>query len=315
MVHTRMPPQPHDQEAARVADASTTAPLEFERKYYDTGKVLGRGSYATVRIVSKQAPDQVTGRCGLYASKELRFACKGSGDRREVDGVTAMEDAKREVDMTRALSHPHIIQIREAYFEEDLCRIIMPCLCGGDMLDALRLRGSLAEEDARLVVSSLFSALEYIHGKGIAHCDVKLENLMLQSSSDFGSVKLIDFGLAKKVGRHGRLSRASGTPLYVAPEVITFVDSDLGLSKYGVQCDMWACGVVLFTLLGGAPPFRSDSYPELLATIMRGQFDFFDPAWELVSADAKDLIVKLLEIRPEKRISATEALRHPWVCQ
>jgi calcium/calmodulin-dependent protein kinase I len=163
-----------------------------------------------------------------------------------------------------------------------------------------------------MVMASLFQALQYMHSKGICHRDVKLENLMLEKFDDFSSAKLVDFGLAARMGS-SCLAKPAGTPLFTAPEVLCCVDADHCLSEYGVQCDLWSCGVLMYALLGGAPPFSGPTPNTLFVNIRLGNYDFKDPVWELISTEAKDLISKLLCPSPQCRITAVEALDHPWM--
>lgn len=209
---------------------------------------------------------------------------------------------------------------------------------GGDLLNSTVERGSLAEGDARDVMSQLLAAVKHLHNANVVHRDIKLENLVLSRRHDFANVKLCDFGLshigAPVGGDSALLDQAFGTPEYVAPEVVLRVGQNqraataggasahgrqpsdaptmLSTGGYGAPVDVWACGVCLFMLLSGYPPFSAETASEVLKRVAAGDYNFHDPAWHLVSDDAKDLVRALLTFDPAARPSAEQALRHPW---
>lgn len=141
------------------------------------------------------------------------------------------------------------------------------------------------------------------------HRDLKLENLLLAKPNDIRTIKIADFGLAKKYGQ-AALSTICGTPQYVAPEVIKGGSTPY---TYGKECDLWSCGVILFILLGGYPPFYDESEPRLFRKIRQGKPDMNDPVWNEVSSEAKDLIANLLVVDPTKRLTVEEVrLSHSY---
>lgn len=166
-----------------------------------------------------------------------------------------------------------------------------------------------AEQDARIIFRQLLEAVKYMHDKQIVHRDLKLENMLLAKPNDINTIKIADFGLAKKYG-HAALSTICGTPQYVAPEVIKGGSTPY---TYGKECDLWSCGVILFILLGGYPPFYDESEPRLFRKIREGKPDYDDPVWKEVSDDAKDLLHKLLNVDPKKRLTVEKVLSHPWM--
>uniref|UniRef100_A0A673H658 calcium/calmodulin-dependent protein kinase n=1 Tax=Sinocyclocheilus rhinocerous TaxID=307959 RepID=A0A673H658_9TELE len=144
---------------------------------------------------------------------------------------------------------------------------------------------------------------------GVVHRDLKPENLLLASKCKNAAVKLADFGLAIEVqGDQQAWFGFAGTPGYLSPEV-------LRKEAYGKPVDIWACGVILYILLVGYPPFWDEDQHKLYQQIKAGAYDFPSPEWDTVTPDAKNLINQMLTINPAKRITAQEALKHPWVCQ
>ena len=186
---------------------------------------------------------------------------------------------------------------------------------GGDLQSALQERGSYAEDDARAVMKQLLRSLVFLHddAAGITHRDIKLENILLQSEFDPTKIKLTDFGLsAAGTSASPSMTQCCGTPAYVAPEVLERTPDRL----YSNKVDLWSSGVVLFMLLSGYPPFlMGTKMSELLRSILEARPNFNDPVWELVSEEAKDLVQKLLTKDPRERLSAREALLHPWLAE
>ena len=152
--------------------------------------------------------------------------------------------------------------------------------------------------------------MEYLHAKRIIHRDVKPDNLLLSQSriSEQLIVKLADFGLARRLPRDSDVisCEASGAPLFLAPETILE-------EMIGQPVDMWACGVISFILLVGYPPFWSSSDEKLLLSILQGHYTMPSPYWDNVSEEAKDFVQRLIVVKPSERMTASEALNHPWL--
>ena len=193
--------------------------------------------------------------------------------------------------------------------------------------------GSFPEDEARALLRQLLSALAYCHALGVVHRDLKPENVLFENDEEqrvasgqgVGSLKLIDFGYAALHKPGERLRGLSGTPDYVAPEVLSWYEGDDadaaskaaaypgGGVEYDASCDMWSIGVMLFIMLCGFPPFYAEAEPELIQRVREGNFEFTSPYWDDISDGAKDLIARCLSLAPEDRPTPTEALRHPWV--
>jgi len=274
--------------------------VHTERRIHDhyvLGPVLGVGTFSVVKL----ATDKRTG--NNWACKIVQLTTE-----KDSDQDTTREEVVHEVELLTSLNHPNIMHVREYFEEGDRMYVITEMLHGGELLKAVMERGSYAEDDARQVFKQLLQAAQYMHRQGIVHRDIKLENLILTNKNDITYIKIADFGLATRA--QGRtLTAVCGTPQYVAPEVLRGSRGE----PYDYRCDVWSCGIVLFNMLAGYPPFHSESVPKLLRQVACGLVDYYDPVWELISVEAIDLLEKLLTADPEKRISTDEALLHPWI--
>jgi len=162
------------------------------------------------------------------------------------------------------------------------------------------------EKEARDVSKILIEALRYCHERHIVHRDLKPENLLLASEDDDISIKIADFGFAKRCTKPKSLKTQCGTPGYVAPEILKGV-------LYDSQADMWSLGVIIYILLGGYPPFIEENQRELFKKIMKGRYKFHDEYWSDISDDGKDLIKSLMNIDTETRLTAEQALSSKWM--
>lgn len=155
--------------------------------------------------------------------------------------------------------------------------------------------------------------MNYIHTAGIMHRDLKPENLLLEKDEDNPKIKIIDFGTACTFKTGDWLQQKYGTPYYIAPEVLK--------KKYNEKCDIWSAGVILYILLCGYPPFNGQNDRQIIEAVLKGKFTLdgkdslstVEPEWDDVSPEAKDIVKKMLEYEPGKRISAEDAIQHPWI--
>lgn len=176
---------------------------------------------------------------------------------------------------------------------------------GGELFDRIVQKEYYTEMEARKVCSIMFEALEYCHQKKVAHRDLKPENLLLRSRDDDADLKIADFGFAKRCSSGRCLLTQCGTPGYVAPEILNGI-------PYGTQADMWSLGVIMYILLAGYPPFNGVNQQDLFRLIRKGRYEFHEQYWSDVSNDAKDLVAKLLIVKPEDRLTPSQALDHKW---
>lgn len=267
---------------------------------YQRSRICGVGSSAVVWVVSELA----TGHA--YACKVIDRGEQAADNRANAAGPVP---GHTELKILQQLGHhSDILGCREYFVEESRVYMIMELVDGTDLLSLVLERGSFPEEDAKSVFRKLLSALGHLHSLGIAHRDVKLENLVVSSSDDITSVKLIDFGLAGQVtSANPYLTARCGTPAYAAPEVLRRTP------KYDTRCDLWSAGTALYTLLCGEPPFTANNLAELVVHIRKAAPSYNDPAWALVSPDAIDLVKGLLTADLDKRLSLRQALEHPWL--
>jgi serine/threonine protein kinase len=193
------------------------------------------------------------------------------------------------------------------YFEEDRCHfVVMELEKGGDLCERLNDKVTYSEPDARTVARNICEAMDFVHSKGFAHCDIKPRNYLLRSKRDDVDVRLADFGFAQHVHAPNSLTSQCGTPFFVAPEVIN-------RKPYDQKVDMWSIGVTTYLLLSGETPFNGKNRQQLFRRISCDEPVFHDDKWGNVSDEAIDFVLRLLTKDPAKRMSASEALRHEWI--
>ncbi|XP_036840319.1 calcium/calmodulin-dependent protein kinase type II subunit beta isoform X14 [Oncorhynchus mykiss] len=216
---------------------------------------------------------------------------------------------EREARICRLLKHPNIVRLHESISEEGFHYLVFDLVTGGELFEDIVAREYYSEADASQCINQILESVHHMHQHDIVHRDLKPENLLLASKLKGAAVKLADFGLAIDVqGDEQAWFGFAGTPGYLSPEV-------LRKDPYGKPVDIWACGVVLYILLVGYPPFWDEDQHKLYQQIKAGAYDFPSPEWDTVTPEAKNLINQMLTINPAKRITADQALKHPWICQ
>lgn len=216
-----------------------------------------------------------------------------------------------EVEIMHKIQHPNCVQLYEMFETKKKLYMVMELLTGGELFDRIVIKGSYSEKEASELTKTIVEAIKYLHNIGVVHRDLKPENLIYADKTFTSPVKITDFGLAKfrsaeSATSGGGMHTACGTPGYVAPEV-------LKNESYGPEVDLWSVGVILYILLCGFPPFYHESTAALYKQIKKGQYDFPDPYWTDISAEAKDLVTKLLTVDPKKRFKPDQVLQHEWV--
>lgn len=260
------------------------------RNVYKLGAKLGSGAFSTVHLVTHRETGE------SRAAKIIRkFSVKKESVR---------QSFFNEVEILRELDHPNIVKLYE-YFQDDSSYYAITEYCnGGELFQKIIEDGNFSEAAAVGYISQILAVVLYLHERDIVHRDIKPENFLLSHSAYGSQLKAIDFGTAI---RRVSAEIVGGVPVsyYTAPEVIR--------GQYTDKCDLWSVGVILYFLLCGYPPFRGTSEDDISVSILTGRILMVGPQWSVVSAEAIDLVNKLLTHNPEDRVSAREALAHPWM--
>ncbi|XP_026796794.1 calcium/calmodulin-dependent protein kinase type II subunit gamma isoform X2 [Clarias gariepinus] len=261
---------------------------------YQLYEELGKGAFSVVRRCVKKSTGQE------YAAKIINTKKLTARDHQKLE---------REARICRLLKHPNIVRLHDSISEEGFHYLVFDLVTGGELFEDIVAREYYSEADASHCINQILESVSHIHQHDIVHRDLKPENLLLASKMKGAAVKLADFGLAIEVqGDQQAWFGFAGTPGYLSPEV-------LRKDPYGKPVDIWACGVILYILLVGYPPFWDEDQHKLYQQIKAGAYDFPSPEWDTVTPEAKNLINQMLTINPAKRITADQALKHPWVCQ
>ncbi|ORZ21711.1 kinase-like domain-containing protein [Absidia repens] len=269
----------------------TDYPPELERHYTITKNILGSGSFAIVRECTHRQTGQ------SYALKIIQ--------RSAIAGKENMLHS--ELDILKQVRHRHIVSMHALYESQNAVYIVTDLASGGELFQRLLSQGTFTEKDASHLISQVLKGVTYLHNHDIIHRDLKPENLLFQTPDKGANLMITDFGLSKILTNHDDiLITACGTPGYVAHEV-------LEQKGYGFSADMWSIGVITFILLVGYTPFYGADQAELFANIIKGEYTFDTEYWDDISDSAKDFIDGLLTYKPELRLTAEEALNHPWI--
>uniref|UniRef100_A0A8C7KRE6 calcium/calmodulin-dependent protein kinase n=1 Tax=Oncorhynchus kisutch TaxID=8019 RepID=A0A8C7KRE6_ONCKI len=284
-------------------------PSQVQSRCYDgesSRGVVDKDMPSTCPVLSDQGAFSVVRRCVKlctgqeYAAKIINTKKLSARDHQKLE---------REARICRLLKHSNIVRLHDSISEEGFHYLLFDLVTGGELFEDIVAREYYSEADASHCIQQILEAVLHCHQSGVVHRDLKPENLLLASKCKNAAVKLADFGLAIEVqGDQQAWFGFAGTPGYLSPEV-------LRKEAYGKPVDIWACGVILYILLVGYPPFWDEDQHKLYQQIKAGAYDFPSPEWDSVTPEAKNLINQMLTINPAKRITAQEALKHPWVSQ
>lgn len=261
-------------------------------KCYKPIEVLGEGTFGKVFKVQQVS----TGK--EFAMKVVSRQCNFQ------DGS---KNILREISVLKKLDHPNILKIYEYFVNEKYYYFIMDYVKGGELYQMIYEMNYYDESTAAKIMKQIFSSVCYLHQMGFIHRDLKPENMMVTTNKDNDdiTITLIDFGTAIEMPKGKQLTTRLGSAYYIAPEVLGY--------SYGMECDLWSCGVILYILLVGYPPFDGKNNAEILRKIRNGGYKINGEDWDNVTEDGKDLIRQLLQREPKKRITAKEALKHPFI--
>jgi len=219
----------------------------------------------------------------------------------------------KEIQILIQLDHINIVKLYEYFIDKTNYYVILEFVCGGDLYDTMSNWQNYSEAKAGYIMRQLLSCVNYLHSHNIVHRDLKPENLMVERQSSKKktneadneiNIKLIDFGTCNFFDGKTPLTSIVGTPFYMAPEVLQ--------NCYTEKCDIWSCGVILYTLLVGYEPFEAETTEEIFKKVTKGKFNMKGPEWDIISPSAKDLVQKMLTYDMNKRISAQDAFNHEW---
>jgi len=259
---------------------------------YELGQELGRGGFSIVR----EGKNKTTGEKVAVKFIEKKFV-----DQEELKLL------QREIDIMARVQHTNVLRLFEIFDTDQKLSLVMELVNGGELFYKIVDKGSYSELEARDIVRQLVEGVDYLHNQGIAHRDLKPENLLCSETEHGMVIKIADFGLSKAFSGESALSTSCGTPDYAAPEVLRMEGT------YDKSVDLWSIGVITYVLLCGFPPFYGKSQAMLFEKILNADFDFPEPEWTQISAEAKDFINHLLVLDVKQRYNTKQCLDHPWL--
>ncbi|XP_060594839.1 calcium/calmodulin-dependent protein kinase type IV-like [Ruditapes philippinarum] len=246
--------------------------------------------------------------CGA-TSKVFKCTDRGTGQPYAVKIINKKVDRKvvgTEIGILLTIKHDNVIRMNRIFETPTQILLVLELVTGGELFERITNRGHYSEKDAALAVKEMLIAVQFLHENGIIHRDLKPENLLYENLSPDAKLKIADFGLSKIIGQQLTTNTVCGTPGYCAPEVVKG-------SQYSSPVDLWSIGVIAYILLCGYEPFYDDNDQHMYKKIIKGDYEFDSPYWDYIGENAKDLIRKLLTVNSKKRLTAEEALKHPWV--
>ena len=279
---------------------------KFSEKYIKVQE-LGSGGFSKVfRVQNKITKD-------IFACKELIK-----------NKIKDIEKFQNEINIMSKCDHPNIVKLSEIYEDKRHLYLLMEECNGGTLIDRLLQKmedkdETFNEKEAAIIFKQIMSAICYCHSQGIAHRDLKMENVLFLDKTEDSPIKIIDFGLSQyiqfcpkglmeiitgKKNKTKNMTASVGTPLYISPEVLK--------EDYTQKCDIWSAGVILYAILSGSFPFDGDSEKEIFKAILNKKYEFPKEDWENISDEAKDLIKNML-CDEDKRFTAEMVLNHPWI--
>ncbi|KAF9618445.1 hypothetical protein IFM89_001168 [Coptis chinensis] len=266
---------------------------DFNGKY-SIGKLLGHGQFGyTFVATDKSNGDRV-------AVKRI--------DKKKMSTPIAVDDVKREVKIFQALTgHENVVQFHNAFEDDSYVYIVMELCEGGELLDRILAKKDkrYTEKDAAIIVRQMLKVAAECHLHGLVHRDMKPENFLFKSTKDESPLKATDFGLSDFIKPGRKFKDIVGSAYYVAPEVLK--------RQSGPESDVWSIGVITYILLCGRRPFWNKTEDGIFKEVLKSKPDYHRKPWPSISTSAKDFVQKLLVKDPRARLTASQALSHPWV--
>jgi len=275
---------------------------DIKLKYHIDPLILGKGQQGSVRA----CVDRLTG---------IRYAVKSvcKIEQKQFKGFV-----QREVPLLQEINHQNVIKLVDFFEDEDYIHLVTELCHGGELFTRIVEKSSgpthhdsdvscFSEHTAARIIHQILDAVAYMHDRNIVHRDIKPENILFESSDDYSPIKIIDFGLSRKHFDtfEPPMTSVVGTSYYIAPEVLC--------KTYDRACDLWSIGVITYILLCGYPPFNGSCDRQMHAAILRGGYKFYAEDWSCISTDAMDFIRRLLQKDPRRRMTAQQAVCHPWI--
>jgi len=261
----------------------------INKEYSLLPQAIGRGAYGEVRRALHKKTNVL---------RAVKIIYKDASDKEDHERLI------NEVNILRNLDHPNIMKIIEFYQDEKAFHIVTEFYNGGELFDKITEMKNFSEKQAAIAMKQILSAVNYCHQNNIVHRDLKPENILYESKRDDAQLKIIDFGTSKAYTHNTKMNQKFGTPYYIAPEVLK--------RKYTEKCDVWSCGVIMYILLCGYPPFNGDNDKIIVDKVLSGKYEFNPAEWIGISEDAIKFIKKMMEYDPNQRYSAEQALNDPW---
>ncbi|XP_034194757.2 ovarian-specific serine/threonine-protein kinase Lok isoform X1 [Osmia lignaria lignaria] len=284
-----------------IAFENNDLPLELKNKYA-VSRRLGSGACGEVKMVFSKVG------CKKFAMKTIMKM--GTATNGQKHPLNDPDKILNEVKILKALQHPCIIKMEEIVDTPRAVYIVLELMEGGELFERIKSKGKLGEKHAKLIFYQVVLAVNYLHDSGITHRDLKPENILLACNSDITLAKVSDFGLSKLVDAQTMMKTFCGTPMYVAPEIL----STIGRGSYTNQVDVWSLGVILYACLSGSVPFNAQNKNiSLQEQIKRGYYSFPVSKFGDVTEKAIDLIKRMMTTNPRKRITIKQVLLHPWL--
>lgn len=259
---------------------------------YSFGDTIGRGRFGSVFM----------GCCKRSGTKwAIKIADLRALSPREKKLIT------NECHILDSLRHKNIVDLRESFIYDCKFMLVLELMSGGELFDRMVQNPRYSEEEARNALRQIVEAIDYCHDRSIVHRDLKPSNLLYESPAVNSSLKIADFGMARKLANNQRLRSQCGSPSFVAPEIMAPEPS------YGLEVDMWSIGVIMFTLLSGNLPFAGENLHQLILAIVSADYNFEAVCWNDISESAKHAVASLLVVDPTQRMTAKQFLAHPWL--